>query len=178
MQFYKGDETELKFYESGNGVFEQINAQKDLFYDQAYSAFDLGGVIYDLKASPLSNAIKRETFREAFKEIFEAFQNSGTFESYINIFTKIFGETVVIDFTVPAPGKLNIDITADGVLLYDFAAREIVDNEYVFDEVIDNEDDNIVFQTIKGFTSQYELETMLFELVPGGIYTTISLTVG
>lgn len=178
MQFFKGDETELKFYEAGKVIFDQIDAQKDLFFSDAYTAYDLGGLIYDLKKSPLSNAISRDIFREAFKEIFNGFINAGTFESYIDIFTKIFGESVSIEFTVPAPGKLNIYIEADGVILYDFAARYIEDNEYVFDEVIDDEGDNIVFQTVKGFTSQYELETMLFELVPGGIFTTISLTVG
>lgn len=178
MQYFKGDAEELKFYESGKEIFDLIDAQKNLFATGAYNAFDLGGVIYDLKKSPLSNAIKRETFREAFAEIFSAFKNSGTFESYINIFTKIFGETVAITFTVPGPGQLNIDIVADGVLLYDFGARTIVDNAYVFDEVVDRVADNIAFQTVKGFTSQYELETMLFELVPGGIYTTISLSVG
>lgn len=178
MQFFKGDAEELKFYESGKVIFDLIDVQKNLFATGAYNAYDLGGVIYDLKKSPLSSAIKRETFREAFAEIFSAFKNSGTFESYIDIFTKIFGDTVTIDFTVPGPGKLNIDIVADGVLLYDFASREIVDNDYVLDEIIDDEGDNIAFQTVKGFTSQYELETMLFELVPGGIYTTISLSVG
>jgi hypothetical protein len=178
MQFFKGDETELKFYQSGKPIFDILDTQKNLFFDGAYTAYDLGGLIYDLKKSPLSNAIKRDIFREAFKEIFDGFIKAGTFEAYIDIFTKIFGETVSIEFTVPAPGKLNIDIEADGVVLYDFASRYIEDNEYVFDEVIDDEDDNIVFQTVKGFTSQYELETMLFELVPGGIYTTISLSVG
>lgn len=178
MQFYKGDDTELKFYNAGLQSFEEINTQKDLFYSEAYTAYDLGGLIYDLKASPLSSSIKREVFRQAFKEIFDGFINAGTFESYVNIFKKIFGESVAITFTVPAPGKLNIDIVADAVVLYDFAARYIVGAEYVFDEVIDDEGDNIVFQSIAGFNSQYELETMLFELVPGGIFTTISLTVG
>lgn len=178
MQFFKGDETELKFYNSARPMFDLIDAQKNLFFNQAYDAYDLGALIYDLKKSPLSNAINREIFREAFKEIFNGFKNAGTFESYIDIFTKIFGDTVAITFTVPAPGKLNIDIVAEGVVNYDFVSRFIEDGEYFFDEIIDDEGDNIVFQTVKGFTSQYELETMLFELVPGGIFTTISLSVG
>jgi hypothetical protein len=76
------------------------------------------------------------------------------------------------------PGKLNIDITASGVQISDFISREIVNNEYVFDEVIDDEGDNIVFQGVKGFETQYELEQMLFEMVPAGIYTEITLTLG
>jgi hypothetical protein len=79
---------------------------------------------------------------------------------------------------VPAPGKLNIDIVAAGTALYDFIARIIVENEYQFDTIIDDEDDTIVFQAIKGFESQYELEQMLFEMVPAGIYTEITLTIG
>jgi hypothetical protein len=84
----------------------------------------------------------------------------------------------MVDFTVPAPGKLNIDIEAAGVELADFISRYIEDNTYLFDEVIDDEGDNIVFQSVKGFQSQYELEQMLFEMVPAGIFTTISLTIG
>ncbi len=135
-------------------------------------------MIYDTGRSPLSNAIVRSIFRESFKEIFEAFIAGGTFESYLTVFRKIFGDDVVVEFTVPDPGKLEIDITAAGLEISEFLARYIEDDAYVFDEIIDYEGDTIVFQGIKGFETQYEVEQMLRELVPAGIFTTISLTIG
>lgn len=178
MQFYKGDATEQKYYASGEGILDLIGIQLDDFLQGAYSCYPLGDMIWDTGRSPLANAIPRSIFRESFPELFESFRAAGTFEAYISVFKKIFGDDVVIDFTVPAPGKLNIDIEATGVELSNFVARRIVTGAYVFDEVVDDEDDNIVFQTVKGFQSEYELNQMLKEMVPAGIYTEISLTVG
>ena len=178
MQFFKGDEKEIKMYESGRPPFSQVDTQKNLFFALAYFTATLGDVIYEDGRSPLANAIPEEIFRQSFNEIFTSFSSAGTFESYIVVFKKIFGDTVVIDFEVPGPGKLNINIESDGIELADFVARYIFDDEYMFDEVIDDEGDNIVFQGVKGFQSQYELEQMLFEMVPAGIYTEITLEIG
>lgn len=177
-QFYKGDATELKYYNSGKDIIEGINLQLDEFFEDAYNCFLLGDMIYDNEFSPLARAIPREIFRESFSTIFDSFLLAGSFESYLVVFRKIFGDDVVVEFTVPGPGRLQIDIEAQGLVLSDFVARTIEANNYVFDEVVDDEGDNIVFQTIKGFESQYELERMLFEMVPDGIYTEITLTLG
>lgn len=178
MQYFKGDEKELKVVESGRVIFDILSSQKSDFFTDAFNCAALGDIIYDSKRSPLANAIAKDIFRISFKQIFDAFVVAGSFESYITVFQKIFGEDVVISFTVPAPGKLNIDIEAEGFELSDFLSRYISDNEYVFDEVVDYDLDNIVFQTVIGFTTQYELEQMLFEMVPAGIFTTITLDVG
>ena len=178
MQYFKGDEQEIKIYESAKVAIDQISLQKDLFFEGAYETGPLGDMIYDSSLSPLSNAIPQEIFRDAFKEIFDSFLAAGTFENYLTVFRKIFGETVSVVFNVPDPGKLGIAIEADGVELSKFIARYIEDNEYIFDYIVDDVGDNIVFQTIKGFQTQYELEQMLFEMVPDGIYTTISLDLG
>ena len=82
---------------------------------------------------------------------------------------------------MPSPGKLQIDISAPGIEESNFVARHIHSNEYLYDNVIwyDGIDDpggNILFQTVKGFQSQYELELMLFEMVPAGVFTEITLT--
>lgn len=178
MQRFKGDALEEKMIASGIGAFEGVDLEKDTFYQDAYESMPLGDIIYLDNRSPLANAIPQDIFRQSFNEIFTSFQSAGTFESYILVFKKIFGDTVGIDFTVPAPGKLVIDIEADGIELSNFVARYIEDNAYVYEEVIDEEGDNIAFQTIKGFQSQYELEQMLFEMVPAGIFTEINLTIG
>lgn len=177
-QYFKGDETELKIDGVVEPLLSDVDLQLDEMLDGCDEAMPLGDVIFDTGRSPLSNAIARDIFRSAFSEIFDAFVKVGTFEAYITVFTKIFGEDVEIEFTVPAAGKLGISITAAGVELTDFIARYIFENQYVYDEIIDDEGDNIVFQSIQGFTSQYELEQMLFEMVPAGVFTTISLTLG
>lgn len=177
-QFFKGDATEIKFYQSAQPTFEINSAAKSTFFAEAFSSYVLGELLYDNGLSPLAKAIPRTIFRESFQTVFDAFISAGTFESYLTVFRNIFGDDVEVEFTVPAPGKLNIDITATGVVLNNFVARRIDNNAYVNDQVIDDENDNIVFQSVKGFESQYELEQMLFELVPGGIYTVITLTLG
>lgn len=177
-QYFKGDALEKKFDGVGAPLLTTIEGQRDDFLEGAYSAAPLGEVIFDSGRSPLSNAISRTIFRSAFKEIFDAFVQVGTFEAYLTVFRKIFGEDVVVEFTVPAPGKLEIAIEAEGVELTNFITRYIQDNQYIYEEIIDDEGENIVFQSIKGFTSQYELEQMLFEMVPAGVYTEISLSLG
>lgn len=177
-QFFKGDEQEQKFFESGDNIVSQLSAGKSEFFAGAYTTAALGDLLYDTARAPLSNAIPRDIFRTSFSVIFDAFLVAGSFESYLTVFRNIFGNDVDVEFTVPDPGKLNIDITAAGSELNDFVARVIEAGNLVLHEVVDEEGDNIAFQTIKGFESQYELEKMLFEMVPGGIYTQISLTIG
>jgi hypothetical protein len=177
-QFFKGDPIELKMAEVASGLLEAKSLALTEFFEGCYSTRPFGAMIYDEGRSPLSNAIVRQIFIETFSEIFEAFRFAGSFESYLLVFRKIFGEDVGVTFTVPAPGKLGIAIAAEGIEFSKFVARKIVNNAYVFEEIVDEEGDNIVFQNIKGFQSQYELEQMLFEMVPGGIYTEITLSLG
>lgn len=178
MQFFKGDATELKYFNSGRTILELLSAQKTEFYNECYGCFVLGELLYDNDYAPLSNAIPREIFRESFATLFESFLTAGSFESYLTVFKNIFGDDVEVTFTVPAPGKLNIDIVATGLQTYGLTVREIIDDAYQYFTLIDDVGDRIVLQAVKGFESQYELEQMLFEMVPAGIYTEITLTVG
>lgn len=181
MQYFKGDATELKFIASGTPIDDALSLQKQHFFEDCFECFILGEMLYDNNLSPLANAIPREIFRETFFTVFESFLVAGSFESYLTVFRKIFGDDVEVEFTVPGPGRLEIEITAAGVELSIFAARNIESNQYVYNdvEVVDNPPidppDLLAFQTIKGFTSQYELEQMLYEMVPAGIYTVITL---
>lgn len=174
-QKFKGDDLELQMEATGADIMDSVEMQLDAFFEGAYEAMPLGDSIYDSGRSPLSNAIDRDIFRQSFPELFTAFTMAGTFDSYITVFQKIFGADVEIDFTVPASGKLNIDIIAADVELSEFVARNIESNSYVYSPIITQDDDQIVFQSIKGFKTQYELEQMLYEMVPAGIYTIITL---
>lgn len=176
MQYFKGDADELKMDAVSEPIITDLSLQRSLFFAGAYETAPLGDLIFDNNLSPLANAIPRAIFRLAFKEIFEAFIDVGTVEAYITVFKKIFGDNVGLTFTVPAPGKLNVVILAQGFELNTFVARYIANNAYVFDEVVTWDGDNIAFQTLQGLTSEYEVEQMLFEMVPAGIFTTITLT--
>lgn len=177
MQYFKGDATEKKFDGAGSAMMTSLSEQKDLFFDGAYSCFILGELLYDTSRAPLANAIERAIFRELFATIFEVFRVSGTFESYISVFKNIFGDDVVIEFTVPAAGKLEINIEATGVLSATRLSREILGGTYVYYDRVTTEGDTRVASVPKGFQTEYEAEQMLFELVPAGIWTTISLTI-
>lgn len=178
MQKFKGDALENKFIAAGVPTLDALLLQKDLFFAGAYESGPLGDLIYLNDRAPLSKAIKQDIFRLAFSEIFEAFIEAGSFESYLTVFRKIFGDSVSCLFTVPAPGKLTITLIAAELEFSALIMRTIESNAYIFDNLVDYEGNRIGVQTVKGFESQYELEQMLFELVPGGIFTTISLTFG
>lgn len=177
-QFYKGDEKELKMYNAANLPILNLENGKDDFFDNAYRAYALGDVLYDSGRAPLANAIPREIFRESFATIFSSFLQAGSFETYLEVFRNIFGDDVEVVFGVPAPGKLTIDITATGLAVFDLIGRTIQDDSYLIDEIVDRDGDNLVGQSLKGFETEYELKQMLFEMVPDGIYTQITLTVG
>jgi hypothetical protein len=178
MQYFKGDDNEVKMAASATTILDQIEMQLDAFENGAYQCFELGDLLVESNRAPLSQAMLQSIFREAFSTIFGSFIVAGTFESYLTVFRNIFGEDVDVTFTVPAAGKLQIDVVAPGLIESDFVSRYIESNSYLYDTMVDDVDDTIIFQTVKGFESQYELEQMLFEMVPAGIYTEISLTVG
>jgi len=178
-QFYKeGDEKELKFFNSANPILVNLEGAKNDFFLGAYSAFPLGEILYDSGRAPLANAIPREIFREVFATVFGSFLEAGSFETYLDVFRNIFGADVEVTFAVPGPGKLNIDIVATGLAIFDLIGRTIQEDAYLIDEIVDYDGNNVVGQSLKGFETEYELEQMLFEMVPAGIFTNITLTVG
>lgn len=177
-QYFKGDDTEIKMEACASPIIDATSIAKDEFLAAAYECQPLGELLYDNALAPLSNAIKRDIFITSFKQIFDAFLVAGTFESYLTVFKKIFGNDVIVTFTVPEAGKLNIDIDAQDFILYNMVERLIVDNAYVLSEIITQDGDNLAIQNLQGFETQYEIEQMLFELVPAGIYTQITLSIG
>ena len=178
MKFFKGDQTEIKMYNSASGVFDAISLALDQFFQLGYSSVPLGEFLFDEKRAPLVNAFRREIFIACFNQLFESWAFCGTFEAYLSVFRKIFGSSVDVVFTVPAPGKLNIDITASGFEESQFQARDIISSAYVFYDMITEDSDNLVFRNIAGLETESEVEKVLFTMVPTGIFTTVSLTIG
>lgn len=178
FEFFKGDEKETAMFNCANKVITELELARDQFYDEAFSCFVLGDIIWDSGRSPLANAIAKNIFRESFSEIFEVFLEAGSFEGYLSVFRRVFGQDVAVEFEVPQPGCLNINIASSNLEVSDLVARYIENNNYLYDEIITRDGDNIAVRAVKGIESQYELEQMLFELVPNGIFTTITLVVG
>lgn len=179
MQLFKeNDELEQKMAEVIGTVADSYTLQKQLLFAGCYDCAALGDALFESDRAPLTNAIIQTIFRDSFNQIFQSFAVAGTFESYILVFKKIFGDDVVIEFSVPNPGELHINIEATGLEISNFVERLVENNAYVYNEVMTQDGYNIAFRTIKGFQTQYELDLMLHEMVPAGVYTVISLTVG
>lgn len=177
MQWFKGDDDELVIFGMPAETINFIGGSLTEFFDDCYNCVPMGELLWDNDLVPLKNAIKREIFIGSFQEIFNAWALAGTFESYITVFKKIFGDEVQVTFTVPAPGKLEIDIVTTGVQIKDFVARRIFENQFVYDLVKDLDGNQFVFTSVKGFESEFELKQMLYATVPNGIFTTVSLTI-
>ncbi len=175
--FKLNDEKEEKVRDAALPVLTLLGNERDAFYAGAFEAFPLGGVLFDLRRAPLAGAISRENYIQCFFAIYDLFTRPGTFEFYLALFRAIWGPDVEVEFTIPAPGQLGINISALTVQLYNFVARDIVDNAYVYDEVVDQDGDNIVFQVNAGIKTQSETDALLRELHPYGIYVTSTLTV-
>lgn len=180
VEFFKdNDAEELKYYNSAAPILNQLSNSKSDLYNFAYFTYMLGDLIHESDRSPLAKNIKKTLFRQIFQNLFSSFAYAGSFESYITVFKAIFGESTNVEFTIPGPGKLNILIEPEGVILNNFAVRSIVDDAYVYDNLLTNDwSDKIMLQTIQGVETEYELEQMLYEMVPAGIYTEFTLTVG
>lgn len=175
--FFKGDELEVQMYNAFKAAFENIESSLDEMAEGVYTSQPMGELLYDTERVPLTNAIDREVFITCFSEIFEAWALSGSFEAYLTVFRKIFGETVTVVFDVPGPGQLTIDVTAESTHEFEFIARVIESGSYVTHNVVDDLGNQIVFTGVLGLQEESDLEKILFVLVPAGIYTEISLTI-
>lgn len=178
QKFKENDLVEQKVTDAFNPVFQPTNSSLDTFYEEAYLAKPLGDVLKNSKNTPLAKAVNPQVFRDTFAQIFQSFTFTGTFRAYLFVLRAIFGDSVEVNFTVPAPGKLEIEVNATNLTLFDFVATEIEDTGYVFHEVVDHVGDNICFSSFLGFETQYELEQLFLEMVPQGVFTTVTLQQG
>lgn len=176
--FKDNDLTEAKVRDAVLPFPNLRDSELDLFYAGAYTCFSFGDVLYLTKRDPMAGVITQDVFRMAFPQIHQLFTRPGTFEFYLEVFKTVWGEDVVVDFTVPAPGKLLINIEALTVTDYTALARRIVDDVYVYDELIDEDGDNLIFQGSQGIKTQEEAEALVNEFYPAGLWveTTLSLS--
>lgn len=147
------------------------------FYEGAYDCFLLGDVLFALKRDPMAGVVTQETFRSSFFAIHQLFTRPGTFEFYLEVFRAVWGNDVAVQFVVPEPGKLLINVEALTIQLEDWLVRRIEDGVYVYEELIDEEGDNIVFQGTQGIKTQSEAEALVNELYPAGLWVETTLII-
>jgi hypothetical protein len=174
--FKENDATELKVRNCFVDLLSRLSADRDDFYSGAYMAYPLGDVLA-ATGSPVSESIDPEVFRQSFFSLYESFQRPGTFEFYLSLIRTIWGADVEVEFTVPSPGTLEIDITALSSVANLALARRIEDNEYVDDEILDHDGDNLIFQGTQGLQTQREADAIFLELAPIGIWTVVTLSI-
>lgn len=174
--FKETDETEGKVRDAILPFSELRDSELDEFFVGAFTCFVLGDVLY-LTGHPMSGVIPQDVFRMSFPEIHQLFTRPGTFEFYLDVFRAVWGEDVVVEFTVPDPGKLLINIESLAVVEYIALAREIIDNVYVFHELVDHVGDNLIFQGSQGLKTQEEAEALVNEFRPAGIWTETTLSI-
>jgi hypothetical protein len=89
----------------------------------------------------------------------------------------LFGESATILFTVPAEGKLTIEVNAPGSSLeFDWVAKEIVGGVTNLTQLATRDGDLFLFNGISGIETEAQLQILLAELMPVGVYTTLALT--
>ncbi len=175
--FKENDLTEAKITACFAPLLDEIDLSRDQFNDGAYECFKLGEVLLALDRSPAVGVVSDDVFIQSFFAIHEFFTRPGTFEFYLDIFKNIWGEDVEIEFTVPAPGKLLINIEALDSVPALAIAREIVADVYVNSDIVDHDGDNLIFQTTQGIKTQREADALVRELNPAGIWVDVTLTI-
>lgn len=174
-QYFKGDADELKFDLAGKRAFDASGVALDQFYADGYTASPFLLMLYDEGRMPFVDRVPRDTFVEFIKEALERFQFTGTFEAYIFIMEAIFGAGSGVLFEVPAAGKLNIAVNAAASLEFGWQIAEFVSGELVVSDMVDHIGNSIVFGGVAGIDSEYELQLLLSEIIPGGIYAQVTL---
>ncbi len=174
-QKFKGDDTELKYEAAATPAMDLCSTALDAFFAEGYDATPFLLMLFDEGRMPFSDRVPREAFVQFIREALKRFRFTGTFESYIFIIEKIFGEGSGIIFAVPNPGHLTILVNSPATLDFDFIANEYVDGVYVDSEMVDHDGSTLVFQGISGIDSEYELSQLLAELQPAGVFTEVTL---
>lgn len=178
MQAFKeNDPKELKVRSSFDPALSLISSNRSEFYEGAYTSYGLGQILFNLKNDPMARLVDLETFLESYPAFHELFTRPGTFEFYLQLFRSIWGDQVEVEFIIPAPGHLKINISALTSRLDSFGAREVSGNAYQYHEVSDHEGDILMFQTSQGIKTQEEVNRMIVELHPQGIFLEINLII-
>lgn len=174
-QKFKGDSTELKMEAAAEAAFDVVSVGLDAFNEEGYNASPFLLMLYDEGRMPFADRVPRDSFVAFIKEALTRFPFTGTFESYIFIIESIFGEGSGVLFDVPAAGKLEILVNAASSIESDFTTSTVVSGSIQTDTVVDDLGNVLVFAGLSGIDSEFELKTLLSEIIPAGIYPDVTL---
>ena len=174
-QKFKGDAVELKMEAAAKPAFDSTGAALDAFLASGYEASPFLLAMYDEGRMPFADRVPRESFVAFIKEALARFPFTGSFESYLFILEAIFGSGSGVLFDVPAAGKLEIAVNAASSLEFDFVFYEFIDGETVISNAVDHLDNQLVLGGISGIDSEFELQMLLAEIIPAGIFAEVVL---
>jgi hypothetical protein len=125
---------------------------------------------------PFSARVPREAFVSFIRQAIPNFKFTGTFESYLFILNSIFGSAVEVLFTIPAAGRLQIEVNAGGATVdFDWIAKRFEDGGFVLDNLVTSDGDQLILASIVGIETEGQLQALFDELIPAGIQTEITL---
>lgn len=174
-QKFKGDALELKMEEVGIPAMDLCGQALDDYNAGGYDSAPFLLMLYDEGKMPFSDRVPRDSFVAFFREALTRFPFTGTFESYIFIMQSIFGDGSTVLFDVPAPGKIQMLVNAASSLEFNFVAKEFIDGIVQENNVVDSDGNQFTFRGIFGIDSEFELQMLLAELIPAGIFPDITL---
>ncbi len=177
QRFKENDTTEPDIIALFMPTLVELGIERDTMFSDCFECFLLGDILYDLVRDPLSGVISREVYRSSFPAIHESFTRPGTFEFYLDCFRKVFTDDVEVEFVIPDPGKLEINITALSLETFYILTRQIVDDAYVYDRLVTSDtNDPIVGRGLRGIKTQEEIDGLVSEISAYGVFTTVTLT--
>lgn len=176
-QYFKGDATEIKYYQSGSDIMDLQAGFLNEFFDNAFDNAAFLLMLYDEGRMPFSDRIPREAFISFLIECIANVNFIGSYESYIFLITRIFGAGSSVFFEETAPGVLTLTASATNTIDYDFVVRELIDGEYVISQITTELDELVEFAGFPGIESEAELKQLLAEFVPAGIFPDITLII-
>lgn len=174
-QYFKGDATEIKYYQSGSEIMDLQGQFLDQFFDEAFDCAAFLLMLYDEGRMPFSDRIPREAFISFLIECIANVNFIGSYESYIFLITRIFGAGSTLFFEEVTPGVLTLTVSASTTTDFDFVAREYTNGAYETFGVTTAAGEFLVFQGFPGIDNEAELKQLLSEFVPAGIYADINL---
>lgn len=174
-QYFKGDANEIKMDTVGSEIMDISGHALDQFFDEGFLAADFLLMLYDEGRMPFSDRIPREAFIAFLVECIANANFIGTYESYIFLIQSIFGADSIIFFEETDPGVLTMTVSASNSVTFEWVGREFNGVSYDSIEMVDDTGDRLAFSGFPGIDSEAELQQLLAEFIPAGIWADISL---
>lgn len=159
----------LQAHNSFVGLFNYLTAERVKFFDDAYYAYPLADYLYG--KVPASIAMPIAEWRNSFNHTIQAFNLSGTFETYLTMLHALFGVDAIITFVVAAPAELEITIN----ITNNQGTTEDVFITEAEESIVDDEDNEIVFIKILEQINDADLQQVLQATSPVGIKVTFTI---